>query len=76
MAPLVDDHHGVQQCESVLSLCWKQEEVGGCDGPTPSTAEVVGEHRFLCGVSFDFDVTAISISFGQKKYYVRQVESS
>ena len=27
MAPSVDDHHGVQQCESVL--CWKQEEVGG-----------------------------------------------
>ena len=48
---------------------------GGCDGPTPSTAEVVGEHRFLCGVPsqescfFDFDVTAISISFGQKKYF-------
>ena len=28
-APSVDDHHGVQQCESVLSLCWKREEVGG-----------------------------------------------
>ena len=23
---------------------------GGCDGPTPSTAEVVGEHRHLGGL--------------------------
>ena len=46
------DHHGVQQCESVLtvSVGSKRRWGGGCDGPTPSTAEVVGEHRFLCGV--------------------------
>ena len=45
MAPSLDDHHGVSH--SLL----EERGGGGFDGPTPSSAEVVGEHRFLCGVA-------------------------
>ena len=45
MAPSVDDHHCVSH--SLLEA----RRGGGCDGNTPPSAEVVGEHRFLCGVA-------------------------
>ena len=51
MAPSVDDHHGVQQCEGVLAVSAGSERKRGCVGPTP-----------LIFV----DVTAFSFSFVKK----------